>query len=152
MPPLHDQVPRCADRTMHGWKYSCCEEFAFLKTDRCNERRLEQRSDARVPGQSQITGRIVLTKKLRGHSREKTGRKDREIEKELLCERWGCGRRGHGGKGRKLVRSWNQIHTPKHFLRCHVYCTQLGTPRYQIVGASRAVSASRQAEGRRAPP
>ena len=53
---------------------------------------------------------------------------------KCLIERRGSGRRGHGDKGQKFAQSWNQKQTLKECFCFYIYCTHLGTPRYQIVG------------------
>jgi len=42
--------------------------------------------------------------------------------------------------GLRWAQFWKQIQTLKECLCCHIYCVDLGTPWYQIVGDSRTVS------------
>jgi len=72
----------------------------FLSSLQCSYRTCRMR----VPGLPQITCRMVLTK-MRGHSGEKSERKDKEIEKLSLDERWGCERIGHVDQKSKSGRS-----------------------------------------------
>jgi len=66
-------VDPCIKRALHSVSTVLLAKYVALL--------MEYRSTRRVPGLGQTACGIVLTQKLRGHSEEKFGRKDQEIEK-----------------------------------------------------------------------
>ena len=80
------------------------------------------------PGPGQITWRIVMTKKMRGHLH-----RNRELAGEWAVGVWV--HRDSWLEAKNWRKSWNQIQTLKNCLYYCIYCAQLGSPWGKIARA-----------------
>jgi len=92
----------------------------------------------RIPGLSQITWWIVMTK---NWGATESGQKNfTKIEKSFFSKRRGCGSTRTFDSRLKWAHSWNQIKTLKECLCCHIYCAHCCLLMFETVIAYRTVS------------